>query len=116
MIPILPRSVLWPTLRTSVMVWLFLRLFMGAGARYLAGGMEMGGGGGSHGLLSLSASVLLMAGVAVSALVDLHLAREEVWVQNLGVSRKSVAGAGLVVAGILESGLWMASGIWGWGG
>ena len=88
MIRLPPGPVCWTTVRTTVLVWVVLRA--------LAAGYS-----GSPGML-LPASLFLILGAAAVAVVDITVARERIFLGNLGVSRRAIGGVAFVVAGTLE--------------
>ena len=83
-----PGPVCWTTVRTTVLVWVVLRAIAGMSS-------------GSPGML-LPASLFLMAGAATTAVVDITVARERIFLGNLGVGRRAIGGLAFFVAGALE--------------
>jgi hypothetical protein len=71
-----------------VLAWVVLRVLVG---------LESG----SPDIL-LPTSIFLMAGVAGIAVVDLYVARERVFLANVGIGRRSVVLVSLLVSGSLE--------------
>ena len=88
MIQLPPKPVWASTLRITVLVWVVLRSIV---ALY----------NGSPTIL-LPASLFLMMGVAATAVVDATVARERLWLGNLGIGRRAVAGIALLGSGTLE--------------
>ena len=83
-----PGPVCWTTVRTTVLVWVVLKVFAG---------MYSGSPG-----MPLPASLFLMLGAATTAVVDITVARERIFLGNLGVDRRAIGGLAFVVAGTLE--------------
>mgnify|MGYP001815063480 CR=1 FL=1 len=73
----LPKPVIWATVRSTFLSWVVLRAFVGFASGRLS--------------LTLSASVFLMLGVVAIALIDVAVARERLFLGNLGVGRRTVA-------------------------
>jgi hypothetical protein len=80
--------VIWSTIRISVPTWILLRGILA-------------GASGSPTIL-LPASIFLVFGVCAVALVDSSVARERLFLANLGVGRRAIAGISLSVACALE--------------
>ena len=76
------------TLRTSILAWLVLRVFIG-------------GYSGTPSIL-LPTSLSLMLAVPAIALIDGAVSRERLFLGNLGLGRRVMAGVSLLVTGILE--------------
>ena len=88
MIRLPPRPAIWSTFRVTLMTWIVLRGLVGFAS-------------GSPAIL-FSASVFLVLGVAVVALVDSSVARERLFYENLGVGRRMIAGMAVGFACGLE--------------
>ena len=88
MISLPPKPVCWATARTTFLVWLVLRAVVG-----LSSGSPS---------IFLPVSLFLMLGVAATAVVDITVARERLFLANLGVGRRVIVGLSLLVSGALE--------------
>ena len=88
MIQLPPKAVFWSTLKISILAWIVLRGFAGASAGSLS--------------IYLPASVFLILGVGVVALLDSYVARERLFLANLGVGRRWVGVFAVSVALVLE--------------
>ena len=88
MIRLPPKAVFSATLRTTVLVWFVLRAIVAFA-------------NGSPAIL-LPVSHFLMLGVTATAVVDMTVARERLFLGNLGVGRRVIAGIALLGSGILE--------------
>jgi len=88
MILLPPKPVCWATVRTTFLVWLVLRAVVGLS-------------GGSPSILP-PVSLFLMFGAAATAVVDITVARERLFLANLGVGRRVIVGLSLLISGALE--------------
>ena len=88
MVQLPPKPVWIATLRITFLVWVVLRSIL---ALY-------------HGSLTilLPVSLFIMMGAAVTAVVDATVARERLFLGNLGLGRRVVVGIALLGSGALE--------------
>ncbi|MGD2120914.1 MAG: hypothetical protein PVJ76_04180 [Gemmatimonadota bacterium] len=101
------------TIRTTLLSWVVLRAFVGFATVVLGDSVGFAVAGLS---LVLGASILLILGVAAIAVIDISVARERLFLANLGVSRRTIAGISFGVATALEFMAYLALSALGAGG
>jgi len=88
MLALPPKPIVVTTFKTTLLVWVVLRGLLVSGTGTLA--------------ILPPASLFLMMSVAVTAVMDIVVARERVFLGNLGVGRRGIAGMSFVLTGVLE--------------
>ena len=84
-----PRPIRWATYRLSILVWLVLRAFLAAQNGSLA--------------VLFPVSLLVMLAVGAVAATEMSVSRERVFLENLGIGRRSVFALSFLFAGALET-------------